>query len=173
MATRKSRTSRNSTRETTSRTTQGVDQARFQHAATESSQQHFALAADAATMLLRTAEIYSQVQLQAVQRSSRTWQQAAERLRAATTPMDFIGAQNQLAMDSMLQFVQFTQDLVQATAAARPAAAELAEEEQNAAEATVQAAMQTPMVQAWQAMLNPLGLGGAAVLNGAMSRTTH
>ena len=133
----------------------------------QSSVQKLALFADSVSTLLHSAEVWSQVQAQAIQRSGRTWRLAAEQLRTATQPADLICIPTQIFSESVLQFVQFTQDLLQATAAAQPAAVELAREETKAADTT----LQHPVMQAWQAMVNPLGTGVAGALNGASA--TH
>jgi phasin family protein len=156
MATRKSR---NSTRETTARSSKDVRSA--QEAAQQGSQQQLAMAAASTSALLRSAELWSQLQLQAVQRSGRNWQQAAERLRTATSPLDLISLQNELMMNSFVQLLEFAQDFVQTATAmqtpeAVPAAAQAAEQATGAAESVV------PVMQAWQAMWNPMGLNGAA-----------
>jgi hypothetical protein len=127
--------------------------------------QRYALAADAISAFLRTAEICSEVQLHALQRCGRTWRQVAERLHAATGPLDMIGVQNQIVMDAMLQFVQLAQDLTLASDAARSAAPvvkEAATVAKEAPTATVpKPTMQTSLMEAWRTMLNPLGQGGA------------
>jgi hypothetical protein len=154
MATRKSR---NSTRETTARSSHKVDRDAQQQAAQPGSQQQLAIAAETTSALLRGAELWSQLQLQALQRSGKTWTEAAEQLRAATTPQDLVNVQTQLMTSSVLQFLGIAQDFVQMTAAlqardtARPAASG------NGAAESVPA-----MMNAWQAMVDPMGLAGAA-----------
>ena len=164
---RRTSSSRNSTRATTSRTSQAIDPARLAPAIPQSSPQPLALVADSMSTLLRTAEAWSQVQAQALQRSGQAWRQAAERLRTAAGPDDLISAQAQILIDSVLQFVQLTQDLMQVSVAAQPAAADLARDETSAAGATMDAAAKHPVMQAWQAMVNPLGIGVAGGLNAA------
>ena len=160
MATRKSTSkakSRNSTRETTARSSHKVDRDAQQQAGQTGTQQQFAFAADATSALLRGAELWSQLQLQALQRSGQTWSEAAEQLRTATTPQDLVTVQTQLMANSVLQFLGIAQDFVQMTAslqardAARPAMSG------NGAAESVPA-----MMNAWQAMVDPMGLAGAA-----------
>lgn len=167
------RKSRNSTRETTARATQRVNPARDEQSNQQSSQQSVAVGAEAAATMLRGAAIWSELQMQAIQRSAQTWRNLAERLRTATTPLDIIGAQKEIMTDAMLQLLQFTQDLVQASSAAQPALGKAAGGEAGAANAAAQDATQAPMLQAWQAMVNPLGLVAAGSLNGDATRATH
>ena len=155
MATRKSR---NSARETKARSSHDVDRATHQQAAQPASQQQqLAIAADATSALIRGAELWSQVQLQALQRSQKTWTEAAEQLRAATTPQDLLGIQAQLMTNSVLQFLGIAQDFMQMTAAlqARDGARQF--EQANGSVESVPA-----MMNAWQAMVDPMGLAGVA-----------
>lgn len=161
MATRKSR---NSTRQTTARASHHVDRAPHQQAAQPGAHQQIAIATETMSAWIRGAELWSQWQLQAVQRSGKTWSDAAERLRAATSPLDLISVQNQLVMDSVQQVLGLAQDFAQMTAsmqarsAARPA---------EPASDTVEPL--PAMMNAWQAMVDPMGLAGAA----AASVTHH
>jgi hypothetical protein len=154
MATRKSR---NSTRETTARSSHKVE-SDAQQQAQRGSQQQLAFAADATSALLRGAELWSQLQLQALQRSGQTWSEAAEQLRTATTPQDLVTVQTQLMTNSVLQFLGIAQDFVQMTNSALQArdAGRPAMSGNGAAESV------PAMMNAWQAMVDPMGLAGAA-----------
>ena len=155
--------SRNSVRSNSARTSHDPDTARTQQAATQRSRQQMATAADAASTLMRGAQAWSELQARALQRSGQTWREAAERLRAATTPLDYIGVQNHIVMNAFLQAVQFSQELMQASAALQPnGAAQLQDQAAAAAEDSMAGVMQGPMMQAWQAVMNPMSLNGAA-----------
>jgi hypothetical protein len=154
MATRKSR---NSTRETTARSSHKVDRDAQQQAAQPGSQQQLAIAAETTSALLRGAELWSQLQLQALQRSGKTWTEAAEQLRAATTPQDLVNVQTQLMTSSVLQFLGIAQDFVQMTAALQARDTTRTAQSGNGAAESVPA-----MMNAWQAMVDPMGLAGAA-----------
>jgi hypothetical protein len=154
MATRKSR---NSTRETTARSSHKVDRDAQQQAAQPGSQQQLAIAAETTSALLRGAELWSQLQLQALQRSGKTWTEAAEQLRVATTPQDLVNVQTQLMTSSVLQFFGIAQDFVQMTAALQARDAARPAQSGNGAAESVPA-----MMNAWQAMVDPMGLAGAA-----------
>jgi hypothetical protein len=154
MATRKSR---NSTRETTARSSHKVDRDAQQQAAQPGSQQQLAIAAETTSALLRGAELWSQLQLQALQRSGKTWTEAAEQLRAATTPQDLVNVQTQPMTSSVLQFLGIAQDFVQMTAALQARDTTRTAQSGNGAAESVPA-----MMNAWQAMVDPMGLAGAA-----------
>jgi hypothetical protein len=164
MATRKSR---NSARSTSARSSHEIDPGQYQQAAQQGSQQQLALAADTTSALMRGAEIFSQLQALALQRSGQTWREVAERLRTARGPFDLVGVQSHLVMNSFQQFVQLSQDFMQVAAAMQPPVAEQAQAQANAAAETAapmmqSPMMQTPIVQAWQAMMSPMGLNGLA-----------
>jgi len=161
MATRKSR---HSTRATTARASHDVDRAAHQPTAQPGTQQQFAIAADTASAWVRGAELWSQWRLQALQRSGKIWTEAAERLRAATSPLDLVSVQNQLALDSVLQFLGMAQDFVQMTTATQARVAARAPEPASDTVEPLPA-----MMNAWQAMVDPMGLAGAA----AASVTHH
>lgn len=161
-STRRSGTSRNSTRSTTSRVTRDVDARQQQQAAQQKSQQRMAHAADTATAMLRGAEVWTQVQLHALQRTGQTWREAADQIRAAQGPLELMAAHNQLAMNTFVQAMQLGQEFLQAALVSQPEIVRTAHPEP--AEAPAGDAM-TPMMQVWQAMM-PAGLNGAAA-------TTH
>lgn len=161
MATRKSR---NSTRQTTARASHHVDREPHQQAAQPGAQQQLAIATETMSAWIRGAELWSQWQLQALQRSGKIWTEAAERLRAATSPLDLVSVQNQLALDSVLQFLGMAQDFVQMTTATQARVAARAPEPASDTVEPLPA-----MMNAWQAMVDPMGLAGAA----AASVTHH
>ena len=162
MATTRKRKSRNSTRETTARASHDIDPTEYQQAAQASSQQQLAMAADTTSALIRGAEIWSQLQLQALQRSGQAWREAAERLRTAASPWDLMNVQSQLMMKTMQQFMGFAQDFMQSTMAMQARETARTTEQSSSAVESMAAPMM-PMMQAWQAMLNPMGLNGAVV----------
>jgi len=155
MATRKQ--SRNSARSNSSRNSHDVDQAQLQQAAQQGSQQQMVMAADTTSAVLRGAELWSELQLHALQRSGQTWREVAEKLRTAQGPLDLVAAQNHLVMNSFVQAMQLGQELLQATLLAQPGLVQPAQ--RQAATATESMG---PMMQAWQTMMNPMGLNGAA-----------
>jgi hypothetical protein len=142
--------SRNSTRSTTSRSSREVQDARR-------SQQQMAVAAESTSALLRGAEIWTQLQLNALQRSAQTWREAAEQIRSARTALDLVAAHNQLMMNSWVQAMQAGQELVQAVAAARTEVPAPVQDQAPAAAESV-----PPIMQVWQTMMKPMVLDGAA-----------
>lgn len=153
------RTSRNSTRSNTSRTSHGVDSAQSQQqAAYQTSQQRMVVAADTTSAMLRGAETWTRLQLNALERTGQTWRETAEKMRAANGPLELMAAQNHLLMNSMVQAMQFGQEFLQATLAIQP---DLARVREESAPPTATEPL-SPMMQAWQTMLNPVGLNGAA-----------
>jgi hypothetical protein len=173
MATTKSR---NGTRAENS--TQPLDAGRSQQALQQRTQQQLASAAETTSRLLRGGEVWSQLQANALQRSGQTWREAAQRMRDAHSVLDLIGAQNQVLMNSFVQYFQFTQEFLEAAvalqqdASAQAAQAQGEAQEQQpeqasggpTAESVVSSMMQTPMmqmpmVQAWQAMMRPMTAG--------------
>jgi hypothetical protein len=159
MATRKSR---NASRSTQSRTAHDVDAEQYQQAAQQGTQKQVTLAVDATSAVLRGAEIWSQLQLRAIQRSSQAWREAAEQLREANGPLAVMGVQNQLITNTLVQGFQLAQDMMQAAVALQPAAASRAQDEAAGSAETFSAMMQAPIMQAWQNMLNPMSMNGAA-----------
>jgi len=159
MATRKQ--SRNSTRSHSSRNSHDVDHGQLQQAAQQAaqqgSQQQMVLAADTTSAVLRGAELLSELQLHALQRTGQTWREVAEKLRTAQGPMDLVAAQNHLLMNSMVQAMQLGQEFLQATLLAQPGLVRPAQQQ-----AAVATESMGPMMQAWQSMMNPMGLNGAA-----------
>lgn len=159
MATRKSR---NSTRSTTSRASHELDTHRQQRAVQERSQQQIAMAAEAASAMLQVAQVWTQLQLHALQRSGDTWRIAAEQMRNARDPLELMAAHNQLAMNAFVQTLQFGQECLQAAVATQPELTRPAQEQATAAGDSV-----APIMQVWQNMMNP------AALNGAGTAATH
>jgi hypothetical protein len=161
------RKSRNSTRSSSSRNSQEVEATEYRQAAQQRSQEQMAAAADAASAVIRGAEMWSQLQLNAVQRTGQSWREAAEKIRAAQGPLELVGVQNQLLMNAFVSGMQLAQEFVQASfamqleAGGQRALQGAAQAEPRAAGPTdMMAAM--PMMQVWQAMMNPARANGAA-----------
>jgi hypothetical protein len=145
--------------------TGSIDAAQYQQAAQQGTRQQMTAAVESTSLLLRGAEVWSELQLHAVQRSAKTWREAAQLMRAAKSPMDLVGVQNHLLMNSMLQAFQLTQELMQSSLAMQQGG--VLERAQEAADdaagaAAPMAMMQAPIMQAWQSMMNPMGLNGAS-----------
>lgn len=145
-------------------TTAGAaDTAQYQQAAQQGTQQQMMAAAEATSQWLRGAEIWSQLQLHAVQRSGKTWREVSQLMRSANNPLEMAAAQNHLVMNLMLQGFEFAQELVQSAFTLQSGAAAQADEASGEAASTAMPLMPAPIMQAWQTLLNP----AAAGLNGA------
>jgi hypothetical protein len=129
----------------------------------EQSRQGLALYAEGTSTFLRGAEAFHQVQLQMVQRLALNHQQAAERLRSASSPVELATIQSELMVSGMQELARYMQDM--ALAGMRLQGEMLT----NAPSATRPAATphaMAPVLQAWQTMF-------MGPLNGAAATRTH
>lgn len=159
MATRKSR---NSARSHEARTSHNVDPTAYQQAAQQGPQQQLAIAAETTSAFLRTAESLARLHLHALQRSARTWREAAQRMRAGTGPMDLLQVQHHLLTNAMMECFQFSQEFLQATVSVEPSATTTAEATGVETAEAAPTLAPGPMIQAWQAFINPGAFNGAA-----------
>jgi hypothetical protein len=155
--------SRNSSRSTTSHTSQEGSDALDPQAAAETARQQLGALAQAADMMLRSAEIWQQAQLQLTQRTRSSYREAATRLSQANSPAELLSIQSDLLVSGWHQAMQFSVDLMTAAAAQQAEARAATQERQNPVGLGLNA--MAPMVQAWQSMFT-------SPLNGA-SQTTH
>jgi hypothetical protein len=71
--------------------------------------------AQGTSALLQGAQAFHQVQLQMLQRMALVHQQAAEKLRAATSPSEMVTLQGQLMVQGWQQAMQYGQELMTAS----------------------------------------------------------
>jgi hypothetical protein len=71
--------------------------------------------AQGTSALLQGAQAFHQVQLQMLQRMALVHQQAAEKLRAATSPTEMVALQGQLMVQGWQQAMQYGQELMTAS----------------------------------------------------------
>ena len=124
----------------------------------EQSRQNLANYAEGASVLLRSAQSFHEVQQQMLERVALTHQQAADKLRDASTPAELLAVQSQLIMSAMQEAVQYLQDLLLSTVRVQSEMMRVPGQQPMRA-----AAGAAPIVQAWQNMfLAPMnGSGGA------------
>ncbi|MCC2675777.1 MAG: hypothetical protein K0Q43_4031 [Ramlibacter sp.] len=80
-----------------------------------SSVESLAQVAQGTSALLQGAQAFHQVQLQMLQRMALVHQQAAEKLRAATSPSEMVALQGQLMVQGWQQAMQYGQELMTAS----------------------------------------------------------
>ncbi|MEJ5991316.1 phasin family protein [Ramlibacter sp. PS3R-8] len=71
--------------------------------------------AQGASTLLQGAQAFQEVQLQMLQRATLVHEQAAERLRAATSPAEVLALQGQMLVQGWQQAMQYGQELMTAS----------------------------------------------------------
>lgn len=81
----------------------------------EHTREGFAQVAQGASTLLQGAQAFQQVQLQMLQRMALVHQQAAEKLRTATSPSEMMALQGQLLVQGWQQAMQYGQELMTAS----------------------------------------------------------
>lgn len=83
-------------------------------ATAEHTRESLAQVAQSASTLLQGAQAFQQVQLQMLQRVALAQQQAAEKLRSATTPAEMLAVQGQLMLQGWQEAMQYSQELMAA-----------------------------------------------------------
>ncbi|AEG91731.1 phasin family protein [Ramlibacter tataouinensis] len=121
-----------------------------------------AIAQTSATML-RAVGAWHQVNLQMLERAAVGQQQAAERLRQASSPAEVATVQSGLVMAGVGESMQYLQDLMNASLRIQGELMASANPQQGGA--GVANPMTAPLVQAWQSMFT------APLNNGATSTT--
>ena len=82
---------------------------------TEQTRESLAQVAQGTSTLLQGAQAFQQVQLQMLQRVTLVHQQAADKLRAATSPSEVVALQGQLLVQGWQQAMQYGQELMTAS----------------------------------------------------------
>jgi hypothetical protein len=100
---------KNSRNSGTDETTSGVE------ASSEQTREGLAQVVQSTSTLLQGAQAFQQVQLQMIQRMALAHQQAAEKLRSATSPSELVAVQGQLMVQGWQQAMQFGQELMTAS----------------------------------------------------------
>lgn len=100
---------KNSRNTDTDDTTSGVD------SSAEQTRESLAQVAQGASTLLQGAQAFQQVQLQMLQRMALVHQQAAEKLRSATSPSELVALQGQLMVQGWQQAMQYGQEMMTAS----------------------------------------------------------
>jgi hypothetical protein len=100
---------KNSRNSETDDTTSGVE------SSAEHTRESLAQVAQGTSTLLHGAQAFQQVQLQMLQRMALVHQQAAEKLRSATSPSEMVALQGQLVVQGWQQAMQYGQELMSAS----------------------------------------------------------
>lgn len=140
--------------------------ANTQAAVADMTRQHMASTASAASSMLRLLENFQQTQQHMLQRTALLQEQAAERLRAATTPAEVMAIQSTTMMSGWTELAQYLQELMLTALRAQQEMARpmQSQAQAGAAEAAATAASSMPgnaamapfanIMQAWQSMFN-------------------
>lgn len=98
-----------------SRSSESDDTTSSVESSAEHTRESLAQVAQGASTLLQGAQAFQQVQLQMLQRVTLVHQQAAEKLRQATSPSEMVALQGQLMVQGWQQAMQYGQELMTAS----------------------------------------------------------
>lgn len=98
-----------------SRNTESDDSTSSVDSSADPTRESLAQVAQGTSSLLQGAQAFQQVQMQMLQRMALVHQQAAEKLRAATSPSELVALQGQLMVQGWQQAMQFGQELMTAS----------------------------------------------------------
>lgn len=113
--------------------------------------QQLATTATTACAMLRALDTFQQTQQHMIQRAALLQEQTADRLRSANSPAELMAIQSTVMLSGLSEMAQYAQELLLASLKAQNEFLKPAEQQQQVAGTTANAAT-APLFQAWQSV---------------------
>lgn len=139
--------------------TQDADLNAGTNAVADITRQQMASTATTACAMLRAMDTFHQTQQHMLQRAALLQEQTADRLRGANSPAELMAINSTVVLSSLSEMAQYAQELMLASLKAQSEFMRPAEQQQQAATSTANAA--GPLFQAWQSVFTAPMYGGS------------